>query len=161
MEANDQDEPRHSEPIEEQSFLLRTQEQLARSEEKYRMLFDSIDEGFCVIEVLFEGERPTDYRFLETNPAFEEQTGLKDASGHTARELVPDLDEHWFEVYGEIVQTGVARRFELPAAALGQEFKLLAALAILPEAVGNRGNRQRDEEDDDEFHKTLDSVRET
>ncbi len=28
--------------------------QLSESEEKYRALFDSIDEGFCVVEVLFD-----------------------------------------------------------------------------------------------------------
>jgi len=37
-------------------------------------------EGFCVIEMVFdETKRPIDYRFLEVNQAFEEQTGLHDA----------------------------------------------------------------------------------
>ena len=41
------------------------------------MLFDSMSEGFCVIEVLFnENDEPVDYRFLEVNPAFEKQTGI-------------------------------------------------------------------------------------
>ena len=55
-------------------------EALRRSESQYRTLFDSIDEGFCVIEVLFdEGGKPVDYVFLEANPAFERQTGLVNA----------------------------------------------------------------------------------
>ncbi len=38
----------------------------AASEARYRTLFDTIDEGFCVIEMLFDAEgRPVDYRFLE------------------------------------------------------------------------------------------------
>ena len=42
---------------------------LRRSEERYRTLFESLDEGFCVIEMLFDAnEKPIDYRFLEVNP---------------------------------------------------------------------------------------------
>ena len=45
-------------------------EELRESEEKYRALFDSIDEGFCVIEVLFDdADNAVDFRFLEVNPA--------------------------------------------------------------------------------------------
>jgi hypothetical protein len=43
--------------------------------ERYRALFNAIDEGFCVIEVRFdEAERPVDYRFLETNSGFYRQS---------------------------------------------------------------------------------------
>ena len=56
----------------------RTEEALRESEENYRTLFESIDQGFCTIEVLFdENERPVDYRFLVVNPAFERQTESK------------------------------------------------------------------------------------
>lgn len=49
---------------------------LRESEERYRTLFESIDEGFCIIQVLFdENDTPIDYRFLEINPTFEQQTG--------------------------------------------------------------------------------------
>ena len=85
----------------------------AEAEEKYRILFDSIDEGFCVVEVLFDesGCKAFDYRFLEVNPTFEKQTGLSNAAGRTARELVPDLEEKWFEIYGNIALTGEPIRF--------------------------------------------------
>lgn len=85
---------------------------LRRGEERYRSLFNSIDQGFCVVEVFFDDEdRPLDYRFVEANPAFEEHTGLHNAIGRTARELVPGLEEHWFEIYGRVARTGVAERF--------------------------------------------------
>jgi PAS domain S-box-containing protein len=65
---------------------------LRQSEERYRTLFESIDEGFCVIELMFdENNKPYDYRFLEINPAFEKQTGLQDAEGKTMRQLVQIL----------------------------------------------------------------------
>ncbi|MGV3660291.1 MAG: GAF domain-containing protein [Prosthecobacter sp.] len=102
-------------------------DKLRASEERYRSLFDSIDEGFCLIEVLFDKEgRPNDYRFIEANPAFEKHTGLKDVLGRTMRELAPDHDAHWYEVYGRIVHTGHPERFELPAEPLGRFYDVYA-----------------------------------
>ena len=90
-----------------------------QSEERYRAIMASIDEGFCLIEVIFDTEqRPVDYRFLETNPAFEEHTGLHNAAGSTARELVPDLEKTWFETYGQVAATGESQRFVLDAPAM-------------------------------------------
>ncbi len=82
------------------------------NEERYRNLFDSIDEGFCVIEMLFDGQqKPIDYRFLEVNPTFERQTGMGDAVGRRMRELRPDLEAPWFEKYGRVALTGEPARF--------------------------------------------------
>jgi PAS domain S-box-containing protein len=84
---------------------------LRDSEERYRALFDSIDEGFCIIEVLFRDGTPVDYRFLETNRAFKGQTGLHEAVGKRVRELVPGHESYWFEMYGRIALTGLPERF--------------------------------------------------
>lgn len=93
--------------------------QLKQSEEHYRTLFESIDEGFCVIEMLFDEEgRPNDYRFLEVNPAFERQTGLPNAVGRYVSDLVPGLESHWFETYGKVARTGEPVRFINGAAGL-------------------------------------------
>jgi len=43
----------------------RAEWELCASEERYRTLFESIDEGFCIVEVIFEDGKPVDYRFLE------------------------------------------------------------------------------------------------
>ncbi|MCC5652226.1 response regulator [Nostoc sp. XA013] len=100
---------------------------LRRSEERYRMLFESIDEGFCVIEMFFdENDTPNDYRFLEINPSFEKQTGLKDAQGKRIRDLAPDLEKHWFEIYGKVAMTGEPVRFENRAVALQRWFDVYA-----------------------------------
>lgn len=100
---------------------------LRRSEERYRTLFESIDEGFCVIEMLFdENDTPNDYRFLEINPSFEKQTGLKDVQGKTMRELAPNLEKHWFEIYGKVAITGEPMRFENRAIALQRWFDVFA-----------------------------------
>lgn len=97
------------------------------SEEKYRALLQAIDEGFCVVEVLFDAnDRPIDYRFLEINPAFVKQTGLQNAQGKRMRELVPGHEEHWFEVYGRIARTGEPQRFQNQAAAMGRWYDVYA-----------------------------------
>ncbi|HEY0657311.1 MAG TPA: PAS domain S-box protein, partial [Pyrinomonadaceae bacterium] len=50
--------------------IKRAEEKLGLSEERYRTLFNSIDEGFCIIEMMFdETGKPVDYRFIEINPA--------------------------------------------------------------------------------------------
>jgi len=100
---------------------------LAESEEHYRILFDSIDEGFCIIQVIFDkNEKPIDYLFLETNPAFETQTGLKDARGKRMRELAPKHEEYWFEIYGAVAVTGKPVRFENRAEQLHRWYSVYA-----------------------------------
>ncbi|MEG4996609.1 PAS domain-containing protein [Microcoleus sp. B4-D4] len=103
------------------------EEALRRSEERYRTLFESLDEGFCVIEMLFdENEKPIDYRFLEVNPAFEKQTGLVEAVGKTAREMLPDLENYWFEMYGKVALTGEPLRFEHGSEVMNRWFEVSA-----------------------------------
>src|ERR1035438_10381505 len=92
---------------------------VVESEEKYRNMFQFIDEGFCTIEVLFDENRhPTDYRFLEINPAFEKQTGIQNVVGRRMREIAPEHEEHWFEIYGKVALTGESVHFENRAAQL-------------------------------------------
>jgi PAS domain S-box-containing protein len=116
----------------------KAEENLRASEARYRTLFTSIDEGFCVIEVLFDGEgKAYDYRFLEVNPMFEQQTGLKDALGNTARELVPRLEPHWFKIYGKVARTGESVRFVDESRAMdGRWFEVYAS------RVGDENSRK-------------------
>ena len=104
-----------------------TEQQLRESEEQYRSLFESIDEGFCIIEVLLdEHGKADDYRFLELNPSFERQTGLKNAQGKRIKSLAPDHEHFWFDVYGEIASSGRPARFEHEAKALGRFYDVYA-----------------------------------
>ena len=82
------------------------------SEERYRLLFDAIDQGFCLVEVIFdEDEKPIDYRFLETNAAFERHTGLITTHGKRMRELAANHEKFWLEIYGKVAVTGQPARF--------------------------------------------------
>lgn len=103
------------------------EEALHESEAKYRMLFESLDEGFCICEMLFdEHGKPNDYRFLEVNLVFEQLTGLEQATGKRMRELAPNHDAYWFEIYGRVVQTREPVRFENYASALNRWFNVNA-----------------------------------
>lgn len=106
---------------------VRARQKIQESEEKYRSLFEAMDQGFCIIEMLFDADnRPLDYRFLEINPTFEEQTGLKDAIGKTARELVPNLEQWWFDIYGGVALTGEPSRFIEGSDVMGRWFDVYA-----------------------------------
>jgi len=105
----------------------KTEEALRQSEEQYRTLFSSIDEGFCVIEMLFDkNDKPIDYRFLEVNPSFEQQTGMHGAVGKRMREIAPDHESHWYEAYGKVALTGKPVRFVKEAKALDRWFDVYA-----------------------------------
>jgi PAS domain S-box-containing protein len=123
VQARKQIERLAAEATAELAERQRAQAALGQSEGKYRTLFESIDEGFCVAEVMFdERGAASDYRFLEVNPAFERHTGLVNAVGRTARQLIPGHDEFWFTTYASVALTGEATRFEHYAAAMGRWF---------------------------------------
>ncbi len=107
--------------------VVRDITQRKEAEERYRDLFNTLIEGFCIIEVVFdEAENPIDYRFLETNPSFEEQTGLHDVQGRLIRELAPDNDEYWYQIYGKVALTGEPARFHAPSTPLGRTYDVSA-----------------------------------
>ena len=104
-----------------------TRKKIEESEQKYRSLFESMNQGFCVLEMIMdESGSPVDYRFLEINPVFERQTGLKNAIGRTALELVPNLEKHWIELYGNVAVTGIPTRFTEGSEAMGRWFDVYA-----------------------------------
>jgi len=101
--------------------------QLFQLEERYNELFNSLDEAFCIIEILFDNNaHPIDYRFLKVNSVFEEQTGIQNPLGRTMREIAPEHEQQWFEIYGRIALTGEAERFEHAAEALGRFYDVYA-----------------------------------
>jgi PAS domain S-box-containing protein len=99
-----------------------------KGEQRYRTVLDSIDVGFCIIEMLYD-ERgdPWDYRIVEVNPAFVQQTGLADAPGRTIRELIPSHDLRWSRIYGRVARTGLPVRLEQHTANLNRWLDVYAA----------------------------------
>ena len=98
-----------------------------QSGDGYRALFNALDDGFCVAEVLFDADkRPSDVHFMEVNAAFERLTGLGDAAGRTMRALAPGHDEHWHDICGRVALSGRPERFENPDAAPARPYDAYA-----------------------------------
>lgn len=92
---------------------IRAKEALRISEEKYRTLFESIDEGFCVIEMLYDDDHvAVNYRFIEVNNSFERYTGLQNVIGKTGKEVSPGTEAYWIKIYDKLLSTGESCRFE-------------------------------------------------
>ena len=87
--------------------------QFQESEERYRNLFSSIDDGLCVIEkIAGAAGQPLDFRYVDANPAFTAQSGMSGAVGKTIRQMLPDEPEEWFASYNAVCTTGMPLRFE-------------------------------------------------
>ena len=110
----------------------RAVERLSESEERYRLLFDSMLSAFALHEIICDDDgKPVDYRFLEVNPAFTKLTGLKaeDVVGRTAREVIPGLEQSWVDIYGEVALTGKPTHFDRRSAELNRCY---AGVAFCP-----------------------------
>lgn len=102
---------------------------LSESEERYRVLFNTMLNGFALHEIICdEACKPVDYRFLQVNPAFEQLTGLSEAEivGRTVREVLPKIDPFWIETYGTVALTGQPARFDKFFPPLGKHYEVYA-----------------------------------
>src|SRR3954447_4101969 len=104
--------PMNSTSLTVDAAVKRAEEALRDREERYRTLFDAMDEGYCIIEVLFDAQQqPVDYRFIEVNSSFERQAGMRDVVGKRMREFVSTIEPHWLQNYGMVALTGTGIRF--------------------------------------------------
>lgn len=114
---------------------VRAEAALKCSETRDRELFDAIDEGLCILQVIVDAQgRAVDCRCLEANGGFERQTGLRNAAGRTVREMVPRVDPRWFETCGRVAASGEPTRFVEFVAPLGRWFDVFAFRIGEPQA---------------------------
>ena len=96
--------------------------QLQASEQKYRSLFNSLQDAFCIIEMIFnEKGEPIDWIYVETNPAFLQHATV-DMKGKRISEFVPKVEAQWLEQYGGVLKTGVPVQLEHFAKGLGDQW---------------------------------------
>ncbi|UPU36201.1 response regulator [Geomonas paludis] len=82
---------------------------LKESEDKYRLLFENMGNGFALLKMLLGPMgAPADFRFVEVNPAFEAFTGRseEDLVGGTMLELLPDFESSQLESLGQLAREG-------------------------------------------------------
>lgn len=92
----------------------RAEDELMASERRYRNLFEMMESGMAVHELVYDASgKAVDFRFLAINPAFERHTGLKGTTivGRTARQVMPDIDAAWIGDYIHVAQSGEPARF--------------------------------------------------
>ncbi len=110
-----------------QAERRRVENALRISEERYRALFNSIDAGYAVVEMILDGEgTAVDARYLQVNPAFERQSSLSSAQGKTLLGLVPGIERVWLDTFEAVALTGVPVRMERYVQALQRWFDVYA-----------------------------------
>jgi PAS domain S-box-containing protein len=105
------------------------EDELRRSEERYRSLFTAQLDAFALHEVILDqAGRPVDYRFLALNPAFERVLGMpaEKILNRRVLELLPNTEPHWIETYGKVALGGEPLRFENFSEALDRHFEVNA-----------------------------------
>jgi len=107
--------------------VTRDHELRDRLEQTNHALIETMDDGFCLIEILRDAQgQAVDYLFVEANKAFARHTGLVDSVGKTARQLVPGLEQRWIDIYADVGATGVPLRFVEESPAMGRWFNVYA-----------------------------------
>jgi len=86
---------------------------LRASEERYRSLFNSLNECLYVIERVDVAPGDlVDFRYISFNPAFLAQSDIPGELGKTMREVLSDESEEWYATCDQVCITGVPKQFE-------------------------------------------------
>ena len=88
---------------------------LKRSEERYRSLYSTMNEGVCLHEIIYNGSGDAkDYRIADVNPAFESIIGLEREKivGRKASELFKKRKPPFLDIYAKVAASGEPTSFE-------------------------------------------------
>lgn len=103
------------------------EEALARSESKFHGMFNTMNEGMALHEIIFDGNgKAVDYRLLEVNPAYEHITGLprEKTIGEKASELYGTGKPPYFDIYERVITTRQPETFDSYFAPLQKYFMI-------------------------------------
>ena len=109
--------------------IQQSQQALADRERQYRALFDEMNEGFALLEVIAdETGRPVDFQFREVNRAFEKLTRRSRQSvvGQRVRDVLPNADPQWFETMVHVATTGEPVEFQRLASSIEMHLEAVA-----------------------------------
>jgi PAS domain S-box-containing protein len=114
----------------EVNFRKTAEAELIESELKYKQLFQTMQEGFALHEIINdENGKPADYRFLDVNHAFEKLTGsvAKEVIGESVHKVLKGAKKIWIEKYGRVANKNIAGiEFEHFSSELKKHFRIKA-----------------------------------
>lgn len=130
---------------------VRLDKELHASEDRFRLLFTQMLEGFALHEIICDDKgNPVDYRFIEANQAFEKLTGLpaREIIGKTIRQVLPDTEQDSIDKYGQVALTGQSIVFERYARELDRHYTVHAycpqrgQFAVISEDITERKRQE-------------------
>lgn len=92
-------------------------------------LFSNISQGYAIHEIILNTKgKPVNYKFLDANKSFEKYTGLKRSKiiGKNVLDILPNLEKHWIQSYGEVALNNRSIEFDSYAAPLNKYYKVNA-----------------------------------
>ncbi|RTL47427.1 MAG: sensor domain-containing diguanylate cyclase [Rhodocyclaceae bacterium] len=93
----------------------------------YRSLFANMQEGMAHCQMIYEGDQPIDFVYLDVNPAFEKITGLTQVIGKRVTQLIPGIRQanpELFAIYGRVAKSSIPEHFETYLASLDISFSV-------------------------------------
>ncbi|WP_461680589.1 two-component system response regulator [Solidesulfovibrio sp.] len=105
-------------------FKHHTEQELRRSEQRYRELFSGMLNAFLLLKPTAGPGAGNDCLILDANPAFEVATGLvcSEVIGRTLRDVLPGIEAFWLDTLTATAVTGRPTRFENYLADLNMYF---------------------------------------
>ncbi len=144
------------------------EEALRENEHLYRGLFNSMQEGFYIAEIIYDEDgQPQDYIYLDINPVFEKVMGISRDKiiGKRLKELTPHVSSRWLDIFRKVALTGTPAHSEFYSKSFQRHFKATAyrpfekRFAVLVEDITER---KRTEEAillaKEEWERTFDTV---
>ncbi|MCX6156188.1 MAG: ATP-binding protein [Candidatus Kapabacteria bacterium] len=108
---------------------VNSQQEIYKSEQKYRSLFESMSEGVALHEIIHDSYgTPIDYRIIDTNQQFETILGIKRefAKGKLATELYQTEKPLYFTEFLSVAESGKPLNFEVYNESFSKYFKISA-----------------------------------
>lgn len=106
-----------------------TERVIKESEEKYRLLFNHMNSGFQLCEIIVdENSHPIDFRYLDGNDKMKEFTGftIEEARDKTYKHLLPEANLFLIQQFGNVALTGNPMKLEYFSLTFNKYFKINA-----------------------------------
>jgi len=88
----------------------------------FSFLFEKTTDSIIYCQMVYENEIPSDFIFLEVNPAFEKLTGIYHLSGRKATDIFPNIKSKtpkFLEIGNEVALNGIPQQFDTQLHSMG------------------------------------------